>query len=39
VSYSGGWRPHLESALCLNLARLFADGTLRADACTDGVLR
>jgi hypothetical protein len=39
VSYSGGWRPHLESALCLNLARLFADGSLRADACTAGTLR
>jgi hypothetical protein len=39
VSYPGGWRPHLESALCLTLPRLFADGTLRANACTSGVLR
>lgn len=39
MSYPGGWRPHLEGALCLNLARLFADGTLRADACTTGTLR
>lgn len=23
MSYSGGWRPHLESALCLNLQTLF----------------
>ena len=39
MSYPGGWRPHLESALCLNLARLFANGSLRADACTAGTLR
>lgn len=39
MSYPGGWRPHLESALCLSLPRLFADGTLRVNACTSGVLR
>jgi hypothetical protein len=39
VSYPGGWRPHLESALCLNLARLLADGTLRPNGDTAGTLR
>lgn len=38
MSYPGGWRPHIESALCLNLARLFAQGMLRARHETAGAL-
>jgi hypothetical protein len=36
VSYPGGWRPHIESALCLNLRQLFRTGALRAGADTSG---
>ncbi len=36
MSYSGGWRPHIESALCLNLRRMFALGALRAGSETWG---
>lgn len=31
-----GWRPHLESALCLNLRDLFACGALRPECSTSG---
>jgi hypothetical protein len=36
VSYSGGWRPHLESALCLDLRRMFKLGALRVGCTTSG---
>lgn len=39
MSYSGGWRPHLESALCLNLARMFELGALRVGCLTSGSWR
>lgn len=39
MSYSGGWRPHIESALRLNLHRLFESGALRAGADVSSVLR
>jgi hypothetical protein len=32
VSYNGGWRPHIESALCLDLARLIELGAIRDGA-------
>jgi len=31
-----GWRPHIESALSLNVGSLFKAGALRADATTSG---
>ena len=31
-----GWRPHIESALCLSVADLFKRGGLRVDATTSG---
>lgn len=36
MSYPGGWRPHLESALCLNLRRMFELGALRVGSLTSG---
>lgn len=36
MSYWGGWRPHIESALCLNLHRMFEAGALREGATTSG---
>lgn len=38
MSYPGGWRPHIESALCLNLQRLFAQGSLLAGCNVAGTL-
>lgn len=39
MSYSGGWHPHIESALCLTLSRLFEDGSVSAGCTRAGVLR
>ncbi|HET8899320.1 MAG TPA: hypothetical protein VFN09_11165 [Rhodanobacteraceae bacterium] len=39
MSYPGGWRPHIESALCLDLRQLFALGALRADCKASGTWR
>lgn len=36
MSHSGGWRPHIESAHCLNLRRMFECGALRPGASTSG---
>lgn len=36
MSYPGGWRPHIEAALCLNLRRMFECGALRAGCETSG---
>ncbi|HUW54566.1 MAG TPA: hypothetical protein VMV99_14240 [Rhodanobacter sp.] len=36
MSGSGGWRPHIESALSLNVGSLFKAGALRAGATTSG---
>jgi len=36
MSGSSGWRPHIESALCLSVADLFKRGALRAGASTSG---
>lgn len=36
MSYTGGWRPHLESAVCLDLLRMFEQGALRAASVTFG---
>jgi hypothetical protein len=36
VSYSGGWRPHIESALCLDLRRMFECRSLRPGCETSG---
>jgi hypothetical protein len=36
LSYPGGWRPHLESALCLDLRRMFKLGALRVGCLTSG---
>lgn len=36
MSYSGGWRPHIESALCLDLCHLFEAGALREGCTTSG---
>lgn len=38
MSYGGGWRPHIESALCLNLRRLFENDALRVGANVSNVL-
>lgn len=35
---ASGWRPHLESALCLNLSSLFADQSVRPGQTTSGTL-
>ena len=35
---SMSWRPHIESALCLNLRKLFADGLLKMGQKTSGTL-
>lgn len=39
MSYSGGWHPHIESALCLTLSRLFEDGSVSEGCTRAGVLR
>lgn len=36
MSNPGGWRPHIESALSLNVGSLFKAGALRAGATTSG---
>ena len=36
MSNAGGWRPHIESALTLDLGRLFNTGALRMNATTSG---
>jgi len=36
MSGSGGWRPHIESALSLNVGSLFKAGALQAGATTSG---
>lgn len=36
MSYTGGWRPHIESALCLDLRRMFKRGALRASCAVSG---
>jgi len=38
VSYSGGWRPHIESALCLDLPDLLRTGALWPGCRLSGVL-
>ncbi|HET8553307.1 MAG TPA: hypothetical protein VFL78_00610 [Rhodanobacteraceae bacterium] len=36
MSYPGGWRPHIEGALCLDLRRMFESGALREGATMRG---
>ncbi|HKT32835.1 MAG TPA: hypothetical protein VJS89_10175 [Gammaproteobacteria bacterium] len=36
MSYTGGWRPSIESALCLDLRRMFKRGALRASCEASG---
>ena len=36
MSYPGGWRPHIESALRLDIRRMLACGALRAGCTTSG---
>jgi len=39
VSYSGGWRPHLESALCLSVDRLLKSRSIAPGNFRSGTLR
>lgn len=39
MSYSGGWRPHLESALCLSVDRLLKTGCIAPGQFRSGTLR
>lgn len=39
MSYRGGWRPHIESALCLSLGKIMADGLLVPGCIKSGTLR
>lgn len=36
MRFPNGWRPHIESALCLNLHRMFEVGALREGGTTSG---
>ncbi|MGH8148219.1 MAG: hypothetical protein ACREPY_18050, partial [Rhodanobacteraceae bacterium] len=39
MSYPGGWRPHIESALCLSVDRLLKTGCITPSNFHSGTLR